>query len=46
MGNLDGLVTVLIVIGVIIGAVAMLVGMYAIPFLWDVLKPWFHAMTA
>lgn len=40
--DLDGIVTMLIVIGVIVGVVLA----YGVPWLWDFIKPIIHSLTA
>ena len=43
--NLDGLFAGLIIIGVALGAIFSLLFMWLLPKLWDLIKPWLHAVT-
>lgn len=45
-GNMfDGLFKVIFVVGLLAGGAIVAICFFFIPWLWDVLKPWLHAIT-
>jgi hypothetical protein len=44
--DFTGMITGLVIIGIVIGVAASAAASAGIPWLWGMLKPWLHAVTA
>lgn len=45
MYGLDGAITAFMVVSGLIGAAIMAVLFWGVPWVWDIVKPWLHAVT-